>query len=434
MLKALRPKIVGAYISDLLLRRYVMAQGKPGGAARPAGADTHVLLAPSYQGNLGDEAMLTSCIANIRKRSSGEIVVLTHRSTDDWRHIDPEIRQISVGGFFSAFNWNKTLAQLLPLLSTAKTFNVLGADIMDGVYSRTRSFRRILLLEWASKLGCDAAVLGFSYSDRPIRAISDYFSQVSKDVTLHARDKVSHERLKHIARGPLEFVADTAFLMPPADHPGPNTVAALAFAASQRAAGRRILVFNANPLGSAISSGAARGDESVSNLTDVTLGNALSIATKAPDAAILFVSHDPREPHSDASLLERVYEQLPQDIKDRCFLATREIGAREIKSICAVADLAVTGRMHLGIAALGSTTPCLFLDFAGKVQGLLAHFDAGDMIADWKLYMDKEAYGRKVADMLDRHFELRAKLAEKLPHVQHLSSLNFQRFGAEAAA
>lgn len=419
---------VAALISDLLVRCYGYALTVRRGVVSPP-SGLHVILSPSYRGNLGDEAMLASCIENIAARG-GRVVLLNHNTSDDWSDLGDGIRQISIEGYFSVRGWHKACRQIRNVMAEAQTFNILGADIMDGAYSRTRSFRRILLADIAIRMGVDTAILGFSFSDKARPSTVRYLKQISDKLTLYARDEFSQARINAFSRSKAKLVADTAFLMSPADSPSAAAQEALKFAKQSRHDMRPVIIFNANPLGSSMSSGANRGSASVRGLQEIVVANVEAIVREVASVAIIFMAHDRREPHNDTRLLEDVYKSLPSNIQNKIHLATRDISAREVKLLCGTADLVVTGRMHLGIASLGMSTPCLFLDFQGKVRGLLKHFDAEEMFFDWHIFNDPRRYALLVSKHLQRSASARLHLGGKISGVRNLSRGNFERFSA----
>lgn len=388
----------------------------------------HVILAPSSRGNLGDEAMLMASLRAIRERTSLPVTILVHDRHDSWQDLAAGCGEVSIQGFFSAFGWVAPMLRLRKVLSQAASFSILGADVMDGAYSRTRSFRRLAMAELAIRLGRPTRILGFSFSDKPNPKIQAYLQRLSPDLDLYARDAFSQERLSRFSERPVRLVADTALLLKPADPPGEAAARAIAFARAAGAAGYRTIAFNANPLGSAMSAGAKRGDERIEGLEALVARNLDRTARTEPDCRFIFIAHDPRPPHSDSALLHTVRDRLASDLRDRIFLATAGLSAADVKSVCASCDLTVTGRMHLGIASLGVATPCVFLDFQGKVRGLLNHFGIPEMALDWATYSDADAFAQKVLSHLRRCDDIRHELHERLRSIEVMSAKNFRDF------
>ena len=53
-----------------------------------------------------------------------------------------------------------------------------------------------------------------------------------------------------------------------------------------------------------------------------------------------------------------------------------------MKGLVGLVDFAVTGRMHLAIAALGMEVPVVALAYQGKFDGMMQRFDLGQMVFD----------------------------------------------------
>lgn len=422
-------KALAAKVSDTLFLRSLRAAAPASKASRRATTRYgHVILAPSSRGNLGDEAMLTASLGEIRARSEKEITVLTHTNTDDWSDIAPGITQISIQGYFSPLKFKQPISRLVDVFSQATSFSILGADVMDGAYSRSRTLRRIAMADLATQFNITTRILGFSYSDKCNAETHAYLARVSSGMTLNARDIKSYERLRAMARGPVKHVADTAFLLQPADPAGHTAQKALEFITRHKADKNKVIAFNANPLGTSMSAGAKKGSESMGNLDDLVARQVTHILTRDPNVVLVFVPHDPREPHNDRALLQRTYDAQNPAHKERIFLAFEGISARDVKSICKDSDLTVTGRMHMGIASLGAKTPALFLDFQGKVRGLLAHFDIPELYFDWELYQQPEKFAKFVLSTLENVPKYRLRIEAKHPAVIELSRINFSDF------
>jgi hypothetical protein len=106
----------------------------------------------------------------------------------------------------------------------------------------------------------------------------------------------------------------------------------------------------------------------------------------------------------------------------------------EIKGILADCDGLLTGRMHCGIAALGAGTPAAFLDYQGKVEGLLQLFGLETAI---ELGPGRSDAANRAADLL-RSFRresarFRTEIAGRLPEILALSARNVPAVAAAAA-
>src|SRR5690606_20701822 len=137
----------------------------------------------------------------------------------------------------------------------------------------------------------------------------------------------SFQRIRDVSVGKVSLVADTALLLSPATPPGQTAHAAMAFCRAAKDKTASVIAFNANPLGSAMSAGAKRGNESLPNLEDLVTRHVEAILEARPEVHMVFVPHDPRDPHNDRALLQRTYDSLSQEKKNRVFCAFEGISA-----------------------------------------------------------------------------------------------------------
>ena len=422
-------KAIGTKISDALFLRTVQStKSKKNSTPNTSRTYGHVILAPSSRGNLGDEAMLTASLGEIRNRTNDNITVLTHSDADDWSDVCSDINQVSIQGYFSPLDFRKPIRCIAEVFSKAKSFSILGADVMDGAYSRSRTMRRIAMADLATSLDLKTQILGFSYSDKYNPETHAYLKSISSKITINARDIKSYDRLKSLSDGEVNHVADTAFLLKPAENLSETAQKAISFAEQHRLKGKKVLAFNANPLGTSMSAGAKKGSEQLNDLSDLVSKQVSHILTKDTNIVLIFIPHDPREPHNDRSLLQRTYNDQNSAFKERIFLAFDGISARDVKSICEVSDTVVTGRMHMGIASLGVETPAIFLDFQGKVQGLLDHFQVPELSFDWELYRQPERFSEFVLSTLYKSQSYRETISSNHAKVVALSRSNFSTF------
>ncbi|WP_343505062.1 polysaccharide pyruvyl transferase family protein [Alloyangia pacifica] len=214
--------------------------------------DRHfVILTPSDVGNLGDEAMVTSVVSQLSSRAScARITLITHLPGDMESYRDFETDIVCLEGFFSKTPSLEVCDRLGDLFQTATDFILLGADILDGRYSRTRSFRRLFLARQAERAGLNVHVLGFSFSDKAIAPITDYMRRECVGFSYCCRDPLSAERIGKVVGKSHENGADLAFLLPIPDAPLTEACErADARISEWRRAGKKIIAINANPLG-----------------------------------------------------------------------------------------------------------------------------------------------------------------------------------------
>ena len=310
--------------------------------------------------------------------------------------------------------------RLAALFREGTDFILLGADIIDGRYSESRSFRRLFLARKAEEAGLAVFVLGFSFSDRAVPRILAYMAGVCSGFTWVCRDPLSAERVSKVTGRPVPHGADLAFLLQVPDAPHAEAARhAFDVLRQWRAEGRPVVAFNGNPLGM------------LNAMPEVDLDEAAAACAKALNAlaaqtgcALLCLTHDNRPAHSDARFMTRIVERLAPETMARFVPET--VRATDIKFLCGQADLTVTGRMHMGIASLGAGTTTMILDFQGKVRGLYALFDLPELAIDVRDMLKPDVLTANVADKLARKEDISARIRSKLPEIHALSARNLE--------
>lgn len=395
-------------------------------AANPP-APAYVVMAPSGQGNLGDEAMLTSIVRNLRARGVTRITILAREANDRFDAIDPDLEVVHTPNVMRPTGWDAALDAIERVFARSTHFLVVGADVLDGGYFLTGSVRRILIADLAARGGLKTTIVGFSYKADDHPWSRELFAAASSRITLCPRDPESEARVRAFARGPVHLVADTAFLLEPATDLGAAAQAAVDGIARARADGRVPIVFNGNPLSTGMALGAS-GSDSIPDLAAEARRFAetlVELLRLRPEIAPTFVAHDYRGHNNDVEFMQAIHDALPAATQERVALALAGLRAAEVKAICAQTEFAITGRMHLGIAALGTGTPCLFLDFMGKVRGLLKHFAVEDLCFTVADLQDPRRFAAAIAQHYDGRADYRARIEAALPRIKDLSRRNF---------
>ncbi len=396
-----------------------------------------VMLLPtvSASGCIGDEAMLASCLTTMTRRGC-EVSVLT--DLQDWpeiAHLDAVRSATSLvlpGEFASRQQINAFLMQL----ATTDAFLVLGADMMDGGYGTISPLHKFRLLELAALAGCQARVLGFSFSPKAPEAIVRRIGRLHRAVALLTRDPRSHQRLSAIAPQHTRLVADVAFQLVPREPTTASGRAAVAWVDQRRARGRRVLGLNANHF---FTEGA---DHAAVEAGFVALGR--RILSAHPDLDLLWLPHDRRLNKvgvTEFTANQQIAKLLIHDMPERVAVLADGICADEVKYLTGRLAGLLSGRMHAVVASLGAGTPAMGMVYQGKFEGLFEHCypdENGDDLcvvpADLTAEGGIERMGARIDRFLARLPELRPRLAARLPAIRAMSLSNFDGIGAEPTA
>lgn len=405
--------------SDLLFATIAARHLKPREPLAPSAGTHYVVPLVSGIGSLGDEAMAVAVTNRLRDADpEAKITVVCHHDVDLAAVPNMGVAYddvFSLEGYFAPMPGARRIGALADLLRSATHLVLVGADVMDGRYSDSRSYRRWRLAIAGRDLGLRTAVIGFSFSDRATPRVMRYLRRNGDALNLCCREPVSAGRLSSLLRRDVGSAADLAFLLPPQALRSDGAVKAANFADSSRPT----VVVNINSLSFAQSSAAF--DSEVIRGAYVPLLQRLHAAT---GCAFLLLPHDIRPRASDVTQLH-ILDRLLGDTVPTHVVVDR-ITAGEVKHLCGSAQLVLTGRMHLGIAALGAGVPALFFDYQGKVQGLLHLIDK----PEWSYSADDlrypEVFARRMATMLTAHDALTADLQERVPAIRSLATRNLE--------
>lgn len=392
----MRDKVLGA--AKQLERSLRQATGAP---------PRVTLVPPAADGSLGDQAMLDAASAGLARRGAAVSIL------NPYDHSPFPTVRTPVGGF--RIGHPRPLARLANRLRRlrAEALGVIGADVIDGVYGA--DLLRLRLIGEAIALGDRAAVLGCSFSETPAPAVVERM-RLMPELVILARDPVSQERLGRALGRDVPLVADLAFLMEP-EARAEGARALCDWARRRRTEGLFVLIVNAS---------AHTFPKMPFDAVAAYVGLLRAWLTADPARAALLVPHDVRPaPIGDVEAMTAIHDALSPEFGDRVALLRPPFDAWDVKALAAEADAALTGRMHLAIAALGTGAPPLCLVYQGKFEGLMRHFDLDGLLIDPAAFGDPASARAALDGMVARAPDLRRRIEARLPQVRALSKRNF---------
>lgn len=413
-------RLAAAAHQVLLLLQWQIARRLP--PPRAPAREEAVLVIPAdaatLTGSRGDEAMLLAARAMARGACGPGVRLLVACSGPE-----AEARARAAGfepwrvwgGLGMPFAFRRLLAA-----AHATRGWVMGADLLDGHYSPVTALRMVVAADLMARAGLATRFLGFSLNEHPARSVCLAFRGLDRRVVVQLRDPVSHERYTRATGRPARLVADTAFLLPPAP-PSDHAAAAQHWVRAQRAQGRRVIALNAHPM--------LFGGPAAAALSDA-LAAALQAAMQqvAAQRAVswLLLPHDERAAAGDLAWLAALHTRLDATQRETCHRLDAPPAADQIKTLLGEVDAALTGRMHLAIAALGQGRPVLALAYQGKFAGLLRHFGLPEwLLLDPVQATDAALLGERLARFVDALPALRERVAAQLPAVLVQARLTF---------
>lgn len=357
--------------------------------------------------NIGDQAMFDSFMQN----TLGPVVAVV--PGDDRFYVErvdrdrvklislPEVTQGDV------LRRRRTLRLFSSLLAQATDLSIIGADIMDGSYSRRESMLRLNMLRMSRRFGVPARVLGFSWSNHFDEQVVAELRRVSRSdlVRLIARDRISSGRLEtHGVRHVLG--ADLAFSRSGSESYKP-------FDLWRSGRSRPFVAVNASGLSST--------PALVEHYRDLVR------ALREREHEVIMLPHVIRIGDDDLSVAKKI---VSGEQHENLFVVEDLLRPSQVAHIAAQARLVVTGRMHLGVIALASGTPAVVIDSHDKARGLLEDFGTQH------LCVGREACSQLLPTSIQAMEEadsLRQTIADHLPAVREASRLNFSKADSRRA-
>lgn len=376
-----------------------------------------LLIVPSdpwtLTGAKGDEAMMQAVVSQLRERHPNVAVAVATATSQ----ASLAARQM---GFEPLEVWDEGLWATVEAVNryAPSCMAILGADCMDGYYNPLTTLRLLVTADMAARSGVRVAFLGFSFNESPNPDLKAAFNELSPEVSINIRDRVSYERFTAFTRTSAALVADSAFMLPPAETAG-KIQCYKSWVADQMQEGKPVIGFNVHPMLLR-----TRTPEAIARIIDASAVE-LDRVLRETDISLCLISHDYRGEDGDDVCLAPLYERLSIAHGSRVFYATEQLSAAELKRLTSFLSGVVTGRMHLAIASLGVGTPVAALTYQDKFQGLFKHFDLDESL----LLAPQELVERGRLSELIKHFIavlpiLRKKVEARLPAVKDLSARN----------
>lgn len=340
-----------------------------------------LLVAPSEEGSLGDEAILQSVVQNLRRNDFGmPIGLVTFGEPGQWRRIKGVDDYLDLTNFLNGW----TAREWIAFARFTRNYHHLvlpGTDVLDGYYSVPRTLQRLTIAESSAAMGMDVSVMAFSINPNPDAQCMRAFRWLSGNVSLTCRDRLSAERLEHLSGRAAAVTADLAFLLE-SDEQSPVAARTIHWIESKKGCGREVYGINVNEH-------LMRGRSAAKQAALIgVIADVLCQLSWQRRVSFVFIPHD-RRPEHDDTRTGRKLAHLLKDVADDDFLILdSSYTAAAIKAIVGHCDLLITGRMHVAIAALGEATPVACLTYQGKFEGLLEHFGISDAV------ISPEAAGR----------------------------------------
>lgn len=377
---------------------------------------THLVVPPTGAiGSKGDIAMILGLTSLIQQRF-GENGIRISKINDNPIYAD-------LLPTFEAppLPWGlKQLLRYSPHLSKVEAVYIIGADVLDGSYSVYRSLQRLDFARYAAAMGLSVTITGFSMRTDPAPPIKAAFRKLPASAHICPRDPVSASRVSELMGREISPVADLAFLVAPDSSAAESDVCRQI--ASWKTEGHQVVAINPNRQAVLNQQNSDSGETQAQVMVEFMTNAMRCVMQSIEKCRFVLISNDVRKPWPDSRLSSMIASAFDPSI---CVDAQDKLSMQQIKFTLGTCDAMIAGRMHCGIAGLGAGTPVVFLDYNGKVQGLLDWFGLDTRIA---LADDPMTASEIAADMvvtyLRNQSKYRDQIADRLGPVRKLALRN----------
>ena len=406
----LLPRALSVFIALLRMMRTV--------GIVPVDPFSVMVLPPWSPGSIGDEAVMRTAIAQLRKLGFKMITLIAYEPNESWGHVGELDSLFDLQAFFKHQTWRSqmTFAQRV---SRCAQFYVFGTDMMDGFYGEQLSVDRATLAGLAARVGVRTQIVSISFNNTPTPGSVSALRALPAAVRITARDPISHERLVRIIQRPIELAADVAFLLEP-ETDSQTVKTTLDWVRAQKAMGRTVVGVNVNHLLLRHVPGLTPEQLACTHARAIE-----ELIAQNAQLSFLMVPHDVRDEVSDVSLARDVLADLPAELKPYAMQVPSPFHAPDIKAIVAELDIVLSGKMHLAIACFGRSTPVACVVYQDKFEGLFRHFELSGLTLDPSLVAQPGQLSGFLGPHIQHRDAVQAHIQRKLPHVLQLAQLNF---------
>lgn len=365
-----------------------------------AGSTTHLVVATAGRGNIGDQALLDSVV---QSAVEDDVRVLVDRHDDlvvPRAGSTQSVRFVAVPRLVARLPYLRVRSvwRTGREIARARRMDVIGADIMDGSYSRRDAVIRLQLVEAARRAGVTTRVVGFSWSDAADPMVIRLMRSIQSDTTLLVRDPRSADRLREVGVDRVVPTADVVFTL---DAPAEPARARLRLP-------EEYVVFNASGL-------ASRNRD-----VDAEYQHCLDVLLAAGRQVVL-LPHVLRRGDDDLAVSRSLLQGRGGA---QLSLVAEQLSPAGVEDVARGASGALASRMHLAIFLLRNGVAPVSLDSHQKATGLFELFGL-----EHRVLPADAPFGRAAGSLLtdpERQHHDDATVRRRLPHVRDLALLNVE--------
>ncbi|MSP82195.1 MAG: hypothetical protein EXQ94_04480 [Alphaproteobacteria bacterium] len=301
-------------------------------------------------------------------------------------------------------------------LNDAAALVLLGADVMDGCYGDSITEMMCDIANTGAASGVPTVLAGFIWSEKPTDGAIRNLRGLHPSVVCNLRDPVSLDRFQLKVGRPANPVADLAFLLRPRVTTT-EVAAVLAWMDDVRSNGGRLVVMNVNKLATRALQG---------SVDQIFADVANHLLAQRGYLHLVLMYHDFRDAQKEAETIGAIHGRILAPHGHRVLKVLGATDAWCAKGVAGAADLVLTGRMHLAIAALGAGVPAVCIVYQGKFEGLMQLFALEDVILEPGRIDSVAPVLACMGRALARLDEMKATINSRLPLVRKLALKNVE--------
>ena len=407
------------------------------------------IIAATFYGNRGAEAMLSTTIAELRARGLEDftIHVYSYYPAEDRSLVsDPDIRIHSstplylVSVLLPGAMLHRLLAAVglralqchLPrsvrsLAGSQVHLCLAGVSFVDG---RAKFLPFNIATLWPSMiLGVPVVKLSQAmgpFHTLPVCLSAQLFLQRCR--LIFTRGEQTHRHLDELfgPRATIQRADDVAFLFRPSycfSRPAPDLEAPLA--ALERCRGQGLQIVGLCPSAVIARRAATAGDDYIGWIRALISGLAARDLAVALYPNATRGNHPTKQHNNDLPLLAEILQDLDPTVRSRVIGFTGSWNAAQIHSILSACDVHVVSRFHAMVGSLTAAVPVLVVGWSHKYLEVMSRFAQEDMVFDDR-EKDLDVVLARIEQLIDEREERARTIISALPDVQDSSRRQFE--------
>lgn len=319
-----------------------------------------IITSDTTLGSFGDQAMTLTLINSIRNKYKNADIALFNL----YYNIEDGVLLNNNLDIYHHYPVGDVCEYFEKIIDNYTDVLVIGADVLDGGCGHEHALKYYKLMEIADAHAKNVQIQGFSFNKTQDAEITEAVKKVSAFTKLNVRDKFSYDRLKKIGCNNLVQVADMAFCFNEENFAKSNYALSLKEEMIKlKKSGKRIIGLHLT--------------KSKNEDYNAFLNKISDVLSQYSNIVAIALPHDYRvyaDKYSDFEMCNLICAELKRK-NIPCINAYGLASEADVKHVIGEADVLITSRMHIAIAALSKSVPTISFVYQNKFEGLYAFYD-----------------------------------------------------------